>query len=190
MDQISEEDSEIELERLKRLIESRKRVAIKSDISHHLWSLYQTYFHAESGRPPDPTLQDGEWFELKTLRSSAQDGLNEVEFELKGARYRFVDDEERHGWADKIKMFSLFLYDGAGHCLIEIPMKLRIDRWGRNYSIGIGGPAAFLPGDWIQDFINVKLKHQSLRNREIRAQKHKERLSEIEDLKQRFGLWE
>ena len=67
-------------------------------------------------------------------------------------------------------------------------MKVRVDRLGRNYSILSEGPRAFLPGDWISEFINVKLKRQSIRNREIREQKHKERLAEIEELKNRFGI--
>ena len=72
--------------------------------------------------------------------------------------------------------------------LIEIPRKMRIDKWGRNYSILSDGPNAFLPGGWINDFISVTLKHQHIRNQEIRAQKHQERLSEIEGLKGRFGI--
>jgi hypothetical protein len=67
-------------------------------------------------------------------------------------------------------------------------MKVRVDRWGRNYSISSDGPDAFLPGDWINDFINATLKQQRIRNQEIRAQKHQERLWEIEDLKDRFGI--
>jgi len=86
------------------------------------------------------------------------------------------------------KLFSLFLYDDSDRCLIEIPMKMKVDSSGRQYSILLDGPKAFLPGGWINDFINVKLKHQSLRNQEIRAQKHQERLFEIEDLKDRFGI--
>jgi hypothetical protein len=67
-------------------------------------------------------------------------------------------------------------------------MKMKVDSPGRIYSIATDGPKAFLPGDWINDFINVKLKHQSIRNQEIRAQKHQERMFEIEDLKNRFGI--
>jgi len=51
-----------------------------------------------------------------------------------------------------------------------------------------GGPNAFLPSDWVNDFISVKLKHQQMRNQEIRALKHQERLREIADLKARFGI--
>ena len=40
----------------------------------------------------------------------------------------------------------------------------------------------------VRDFIKVKLKHQRIRNQEIRAQQHQERLSEIEELKARFGI--
>ena len=189
-DLISEEDSKAELERLKRHIEDRKRIAKDTDISHHLWSLYKSLFRFASTQSLDHYIQDGEWYNVKTLRVGTQNGLNEFEFELKGAKYKFVDDEERHGWADKMKCFNLVLYDDSNRCLIEIPMKLRVDRWGRNYSISSDGPKAFLPGDWIQDFINVKLKHQRLRNQEIRAQKHQERLSEIQDLKDRFGIWD
>ena len=83
---------------------------------------------------------------------------------------------------------SLYLYDDSDRCLIEIPMKVKIDKWGRNYSVLSEGPNAFLPGDWVSDFINVKLKHQRIHNQEIREQKHQERLWEIEDLKDRFGI--
>jgi hypothetical protein len=125
---------------------------------------------------------------VKILHASTANGLNKYEFELKGASYRFVDDEENQGWADKTKLFSVFLYDDSDRCLIEIPMKVKIDKWGSNYSIMSNGPNAFLPGGWVNDFINVKLKQQHIRNQEIREQKHQERLWEIEDLKDRFGI--
>lgn len=189
-DLISEQDSKTELDRVKKVIEDRKRIAMEADISHHLWGLYKNHFRLTSTQSLDPYIQDGEWYKVKTLRTSTQNGLNEFEFELKGARYKFVDDEERQGWSDKIKFFSLFLYDDSNRCLIEIPMKVRVDKLGRNYSISSDGPKAFLAGDWIKDFISVKLKHQRLHNQAIRAQKHQERLSEIEDLKDRFGIWD
>ena len=187
---LTEEESEAELERLQELIEDRKQIAWDTDLSHHLWGLYKNLLQYTSPAPLDRSSPDGEWYAVKILQVSTQNGLNKLEFELKGARYKFVDDEENQGWCDHIKLFSLFLYNDSGRCLIEVPMKLRVDKSGRKYSISSEGPKAFLPGDWISDFINVKLKHQSLRNREIRAQKHQERLSEIQDLRDRFGLWD
>jgi len=189
-DLIPEEDSKAELERLKKLIDDRKQIARDTDISHHLWGLYKSHFRFNSTQSFDRYIQDGKWYSVKTLRSSSQNGLNKFEFELKRVKYKFVDDEERQVWHDNLKLFSLFLYDHSGHCLIEIPMKLRVDKTGRHYSISSDGPKAFLPDEWIKDFINVKLKHQRLRNQEIRAQKHQERLSEIEELKDRFGIWD
>jgi hypothetical protein len=187
---ITEKDSEAELARLKSVIRERKQLALETDIPHHLWGLYKIHFLSNSNQSLEPFIKEDEWYKVKTVRISSQNGLREFEFELKGARYRFTDDEERQGWSDNIKNFSLFLYDEKNVCLIEIPMKVRIDKWGSNYSVLSDGPKAFIPGDWIKDFISVKLKHQHLRNKEIRAQKHKERLSEIEDLRDRFGLWE
>ena len=67
-------------------------------------------------------------------------------------------------------------------------MRMNVDSSGRQYSISSDGPKAFLPGGWINDFVNATLKHQRIRNQEIRAQKHEERLWEIEDLKDRFGI--
>ena len=103
-------------------------------------------------------------------------------------RDRVADDEEQQGWRENIKYFSLFLYDDSQRCLIEVPIKMRVDSEGRNYSVLSDGPSAFLPGRWTHDFINVRLKQQSILNREIRTLKHQERLREIEDLKQRFGI--
>lgn len=185
-----EEESRAELKRLQRLIEDRKQVARETDISYHLWGLYRDHFLGDGQHSTDRFSRNGEWYDVTIHRAGENNGLNEFEFELKGDRYRFVDDEEAQGWCETIKLFSLYLYDGSGRCLIEIPMKVRVDKRGRAYSIVSDGPKAFLPGDWINDFINVKLKNQSIRNREIRAQKHKERLSEIEDLRDRFGIWE
>jgi len=133
-------------------------------------------------------MGDGEWYDVKILQVSAQNGLNKIEFELKGAKYKFIDNEEKQGWRMNMKLFSLFLYEDSDRCLIEIPMRMNVDSLGRQYSISSDGPIAFLPGDWINDFIHVKLKHQRIRNQEIRAQKHQERLCEIEDLKDRFGI--
>lgn len=185
---MSAEESEAELNRLQMLIEDRKRIAWNSDIAHHLWGLYKNLLLFTNPNSLDQCIQDGQWYDIKILNVSTQNGLNTLEFKLKGAKYKFVDDEEKQGWRELMKFFSLFLYDDSDHCLIEIPMKMKVDDTGRNYSISTGGPNAFLLGGWINDFINVKLKHQRILNQEIRAQKHRERLSEIDDLKGRFGI--
>jgi len=183
-----EEKSKAEIERLQKVIEDRKQIARDTDISYHLWGLYKNHFRYTSPQSVDRYIQDGEWYGMRILHVSTKNSLNKFEFELKGARYTFIDDEEKQGWGANMKFFSLFLYDDSGHCRIEIPMKLKVDRWGRQYSILSNGPKSFLPGDWINDFINVKLKNQRIHNQEIRAQKHQERLDEIEDLKKRFGI--
>ena len=185
---MSAEESKAELERLQKLIESRKKIAWDTDISHHLWGLYKGHLQSTSQYSLSRSIQIGEWYDVKILTVKNQSGLRKCEFELKGARYKFVDDEEKQGWREHTKFFSLFLYDDSDRCLIEIPMKMKVDSEGRSYSILSNGPNAFLPGGWVNDFINVKLKHQSIRNQEIRAQRHRERLSEIEDLKGRFGI--
>jgi hypothetical protein len=184
-----EQQSEEELERLQKIIEERKQLARDMDISYHLWSFYAIHFrnaHESAGRHG----QDGEWYDFKILKTSTNNDLNEFEFEMNGNRYRFVDDEETQSWALNVKVFSLFLYDDSDRCLIEIPIKVQVDRTGRRYSISPGGPKAFLPGDWTKEFINTKLKHQRMRNLEIREQKHQERLNEIQELKDRFGIWD
>ena len=183
-----EEESKAEYVRLQKIIEDRKQIAWDTDISHHLWNLYSDHFRSVAAESRDDSDQDGEWYQVSILRASSDNGLNEIVFELKGARYRFVDDEEKRGWSDNLKYFSLFLYDDADRCLIEIPMRIRVDSLGRMYSVSSGGPNAFLPGDWIKHFIDVTLKNQSIRKQEIRAQKHQERLAEIRELKARFGI--
>jgi hypothetical protein len=150
--------------------------------------LYKNHFRFTNPQSLDPLNQDGEWYGVKILQVSIKNNLNKFEFELNGAKYKFIDDEENRNWSDKVKFFSLFLYDDSDHCLIEIPMKVKVDRWGRKYSVLSGGPKAFLPGGWTNDFINATLINQSIRKKEIRAQKHQERLWEIEDLKDRFGI--
>jgi hypothetical protein len=182
------EKSKAELEMLQKHIADRKQIAMETDISYHLWDFYKNHFRSSSAQTVEGFLQEGEWYDVKILQSSTRNGFNTFEFELKGTRYKFVDDEENQGWGDNTKLFSLFLYDDSDRCLIEIPMKVKIDRWGRQYSIWSDGPKAFLPGGWVNDFISVKLKHQLIRNKEIREQKHQERLWEIEDLKKRFGI--
>jgi len=185
---ITIDESEAELVALRKLIDGRKQVAIDADISYHLWGLYNSFLQQTKPDSLDRNIQGGEWYDVKILQVSIQNGLNKYEFELSGTKYKFVDDEDRQGWRVGMKIFSLFLYDDSDRCLIEIPMKMVVDSSGRNYSILSGGPNAFIPGDWINHFTNVKLKHQSIHNREIRAQKHQERLIEIEDLKNRFGF--
>jgi hypothetical protein len=188
LEAMTEEEVEAELKRLHRLVKDRRKMAWETDISHHLWGLYKSILPSASLYTGDQDTQDGEWYAVKVLNVSDQHRLNTFEFEVKGAKYKFVDDEERQNWRDKVKLFSLSLYDDSGRCLIEIPMKSKIEGSGRHYSVSSGGPNALLPGDWISDFINVKLKHQRMRNQEIRAQKHQARLSEIEELKGRFGI--
>lgn len=183
-----EEQSKAEWKRLQGVIKDRKREARESDIAYHLWSFYKGFFRDRDPGSLEHLYQDGEWYQVRILERNSQSGLNQFEFELAGERYRFVDDEENQGWSDNAKTFSLSLYDDAGRCLIEVPVKLKVDKSGKNYSILSDGPRAFLPGDWVKDFINVKLKQQHLRNLEIRKQKHQERLWEIEDLKDRFGI--
>ena len=177
-----------ELERLQKLIGIRKQLARNTDISYHLWDLYKNHFRFTSPQSLDPYNQDGELYGVKILQTSTKNNLNKFEFELKGAMYKFIDDEENRSWSDNVKLFDLFLYDESDHCLIEIPMKVKVDQLTRKYSVLSGGPKAFLPGDWTNDFIKATLLHDSVRNKEIRAQKHQERLWEIEDLKARFGI--
>lgn len=184
----TEAESEAELERIQKQIEDRKQIAWDTDVSYHLWGFYKNHFRQTNSQSLNRFDHDGEWYEVKILKASTANNLNKYEFELNDARYTFVDDEENQGWSDNRKTFSLFLYDDSGRCLIEIPMKVRVDKWGRNYSVLSDGPKAFLPGDWVSNFINVTLKHQRIRNQEIRAQKHQERLDEIKDLKDRFGI--
>ena len=183
-----EEESKAELERLQAVIEEQKKMARDTDVSYHLWGFYQSRFRRAGLRALERPAEEGDWLGVKILRTETQNGLNKCDFELKGARYRFVDDEENQGWCDNAKFFSLYLYDDSDRCLIEIPMKLKVDKWGRNYSLVSDGPRAFRAGDWINEFITVKLRHQRARNQEIRSQKHQERLWEIEDLKNRFGI--
>ena len=185
----AEEKSKAELERLQTLIEDRKKIARDADLSYHLWALYRNHFRDSGPETMAHNIQNDAWYGIKILQVSTRNGLNEFEFELKEGKYKFVDDEERQGWRENLKYFSLYLYDDSGHCLIEIPIKLRVDSMGRNYSILLDGPRAFLPGGWTNDFINVRLKHQSIRNEEIRSQKQQDRLREIEDLRNRFGIW-
>ena len=185
-----EQQSEAELERLQKIIEERKQLARDMDISYHLWSFYAIHFRNAHKQSPGQPGQDGEWYDFKILKTSTKNDLNEFDFEMNGNRYRFVDDEETQSWALNVKVFSLFLYDDSGRCLIEIPIKVQVDRTGRRYTLSPGGPKAFLPGGWTNEFINTKLKHQRMRNLEIREQKHQERLNEIQELKDRFGIWD
>ncbi|RZW19035.1 MAG: hypothetical protein EX260_08705 [Desulfobulbaceae bacterium] len=184
----AEEKSKVELESLHQIIEDRKQLAMDLDLSHHLWNLYKNHFRFTSTESLDPFNQEGAWYGVKIVRSSANNNLYKFEFELNGVKYTFVDDEENRNWSDNLKYFSLFLYDESGRCLIEVTMKVRVDQLSREYSVVSGGPKAFLPGGWTKDFINATLIHQSMRNKEIRAQKHQERLWEIEELKNRFGI--
>ena len=184
----AEEKSEVELQRLQKLIGDRKKLAQDTDISHHLWSLYKNHFRFTSPQSLDPHNQAGDTYGVKILKASSRNNLNQFEFELKGVRYKFIDDEENRSFSDNVKHFSLFLYDDSDNCLIEVPMKVKVDKLWRKYSVSSGGPTAFLPGTWTNDFINATLIHQSIRKKEIRAQKHQERLWEIEDLKDRFGI--
>jgi hypothetical protein len=187
---MTEEESLAELERLHKLIEDRKQIARNSDISYHLWCFYKGLSQFANPLSSDNDDQGGEWYDVKVLGVRSENGLVKFEFELKGDRYKFVDDEEKQGWRENMKFFSLYLYDDSGRCLIEVPMKMKVDANGRQYSILTGGPKAFLSGGWINDFIFVTLKHKRARNQEIRAQEHQERLYEIEDLKGRFGISE
>lgn len=184
----AEEKSESEIKRLENLIEDQKQIARDTDISYHLWNLYESHFRDDSGFSSGNGVQNGKWYDVTILKSSTRNGLKKIDFELMGKRYTFADDEEQQGWRDQIKLFSLFLYDDSGRCLFENPMKIRVDGDGRKYSILSHGPEAFLQGDWVKNFINVNLKHQHMRNQDFREQKLQERLREIEELKGRFGI--
>ncbi|HKX55688.1 MAG TPA: hypothetical protein VJN01_06290 [Xanthomonadales bacterium] len=186
----SEESSIVELKRLQKLINSRKKIALETDLSYHVWNLYKSQFRSIGPHLLNPYSHDGKWYELKTLQASTLNDVRKFEFELSGVRYKFVDDEEKQKISDNLKLFNLCLFDDSDHCLINIPMKLRVDDSGKSYSISSDSPKAFILGRWIKDFISVSLKHQSIRNQEIREQKHQERLREIKELKDKFGISE
>lgn len=184
----TEESSKVELERLQKIINDRKKIAWETDLSYHLWNLYKSHFRCISPQLLNSYSQAGKWYELKTLKASSINDLNRFEFELNGARYKFVDDEEKQAVFDNMKLFNLLLFDDSDRCLMNIPMKMRVDDSGKTYSISSDSPKAFILGDWIHDFINVSLKHQNIRNQEIRVQKHQERLREIAELRDKFGI--
>ena len=188
LEDLTEEESEAELVRLQKFIESRKKIAWNSDIAHHLWSLYQNLLPIADPKSADRYVEKRDWHDIKILQVSNREGVRYFEFELKGNKYTFVDDEESSGWSTLTKSFSLCLIDESDRCLIEIPMKMILNDLGRSYSILSGGPNAFLLGTWMNDFIHVKLKNQRIRNQEIREQRHQQRLAEIEDLKNKFGI--
>jgi hypothetical protein len=184
----TQETSKVELARLQKLIKHQKKIAWETDLSYHVWSLYKSHFRNVGPHAMNPYSHDGKWYELKIRQASTQNDLRRFEFELSGVRYHFIDDEEKQKISDNMKLFNLCLYDNADRCLMNIPMKLRVDDSGKSYSISSDSPKAFILGSWIKDFINVSLKHQNIRNQEIRAQKHQERLREIEELKDKFGI--
>jgi hypothetical protein len=184
----TEEESRLELERLQKLITDRKKIAWETDISYHVWNLYRSHFRSMGPHIINPLDHNGKWYELKLLKNSRLNDVKKFEFELSGVHYRFEEDEDRQAISNNIKLFNLCLYDEADRCLVDIPMKLRVDEFGKSYSISSDSPKAFILGPWIKDFINVSLKHQNIRNQEIRAQKHEERLREIEELKDKFGI--
>jgi hypothetical protein len=183
-----EESSKVELKRLQKLINSRKKIALETDLSYHVWNLYKSQFRSIGPHLLNPYSHDGKWYELKILQASTLNDVRKFEFELSGVRYKFEDDEEKQKISDNMKLFNLYLYDDSDRCLMNIPMKLRVSDSGKTCSISSDSPKAFILGRWISDFISVSLKHQSIRNQEIREQKHQERLREIEELKDRFGI--
>jgi hypothetical protein len=116
--ELTPKESEAELQRLRGLIEDQKQIAQNTDISHHLWSLYKSLVEHTDPKSPLHFNQGGEWYDVKVLRSSIENGLKKYQFELKGSTYTFADDEEQHAWRVNLKLFSLFLYDDSGRCLI------------------------------------------------------------------------
>lgn len=184
----TEESSKVELELLQKLINDRKKIAWATDLSYHVWNLYKSNFRSVDPLAMNSYSHDGKWYELKIIRAKTIDDLRISEFELSEVRYKFVDDEEKHKISDNMKLFNLHLYDDSDRCLMSIPMKLRVNDLGKSYSISSDSPKAFILGSWIKDFVNVSLKHQNIRNQEIREQMHQERLREIKELKDRFGI--
>jgi len=89
---LTAEQSKAELERLQKLTEDRKQIARNTDISHHIWGLYKSLLQYTSPDSLDRHIQDGEWYDVKILQVSTQNELDNFEFELKGAKYKFVDD--------------------------------------------------------------------------------------------------
>jgi hypothetical protein len=184
----TEEESAAELKRLQKLINSRKKIAWETDISYHVWNLYKNHFRNIGPYGSSPMDHNGKWYELKILNATNINDVKKVDFELSGVRYTFVDDEDRQKISENMKLFNLSLYDDKDRCLVDIPMKLRVDDTGKTYSVSSKSPMAFILDSWLKDFVNVSLKHQNIHNQEIRAQKHQERLREIEELKEKFGI--
>jgi len=184
----TEEESAAELKRLQKLINSRKKISWETDISYHVWNLYKNHFRNIGPYGSSPMDHNGKWYELKILNATNINDVKKVEFELSGVRYTFVDDEDKQKISENMKLFNLSLYDDKDRCLVDIPMKLRVDDTGKTYSVSSKSPMAFILDSWLKDFINVSLKHQNIHNQEIRAQKHQERLREIEELKEKFGI--
>ena len=109
-----------------------------------------------------------------------------VRFSLNGRVYRFtyLDEGGSTGFdGDDFHHTKLSLKDESGKLLIEINISVEYDYVTVLKPFDV---SAFIPGPWIQDFLECNEKFQA--NKQIRELKQKYESEKVGDLKDKFGL--
>jgi hypothetical protein len=128
--------------------------------------------------------------EIDNPEGTKIDNETQVAFLLRGQAYRFIylDEGRRTGFdGDDFHHTQLSLRDHAGRLLIEIDISVEYDHfWVTTTELKPFGVSAFLPGPWIQDFLECYEKFQA--NKKARELKRKYEEGKVRELKEKLGL--
>ena len=128
--------------------------------------------------------------EIDNPEGSKIENETQVAFLLGGQAYRFIylDGGGRTGFDGADEHYTqLSLRDHAGRLLIEIEISVEYDHfWITTTKLMPFGVSAFLPGPWIQDFLECYESFQG--NKKARELKRKYEEGKVRELKEKFGL--
>ena len=163
------------------VVEERKRLAKQLQLDQKLTEIYE-----EVKLYPTWSQWDVDC-EIDNPKGEKRDKENDISFSLNGHAYKFTFYDEDSMGSDYLPRARLSLRDGFDKLLIEI--KVTFSEHVGSVGLLLWKPcdvSAFVPGAWIQDFLEFYEKF--LANIKQRNLKEKYKQQTVKDLKNKFGL--
>lgn len=151
-----------------KVIGARYELAKSTNISNHVWHIYSDFFQSLSEN--DDAVPG---FDVKIIQAARSLEGKTYLFSLAGNRYRLSASNRirSHQPNDYSDYYKLELKDASGRCILAFRV------YGERYEkVTIFRPAslveAFIPGDWVADFVAVSTFYKAWKETRITESLH------------------
>jgi len=168
------------------IVSKRQKLAKSTNITEHVWNVFSPSFRFRSEFNRDSYEKTDNTIELSYTEKTIEGGTEQHYFQLHGNSYILVASKGSNWLPDgSTEFYEITLSDSKRYTLLLFRAYDQGDDMGSNY-IPSGSPEAFVPGDWVGDFLAASQKYNSI----IKIEREESRNSNenIEDLKSRYGI--